>query len=336
MSATNDSTLLSVLLDHLDVPYTAQYTNKAYRTMQFKSVFGLTKLLSDYGISSKGYDMVHPACCTSLPVPFLVGLTDGTYAVATAVDPAHITIMHPDGTQEPLSVDDFAANATGKVLLVYPSADAIEPNYRRHCIEDAAQSVKPWLLVGSMLFILLYLVITEGVTHSLWTILLTLLDLGGLYVSYLLILKQMNIHSAAAEHVCGIIQQHGCSKVLASDGSSLLGLFHWAEVGMAYFSVTLIAQVAVPAAWPMLSLVNLCCLPFSVWSVWYQRTRAKAWCTLCLTIQSIFWLQFVCCLCGGLIARAWPPTSGILLLGAIYLAVLLLINRMTSYFGPAV
>ena len=49
----------------------------------------------------------------------------------------------------------------------------------------------------------------------------------------------------------------------------------------------------------LLALCNLICLPFSFWSVWYQKIRAHAWCTLCLCVQSMLWLLFFCYLFGG-------------------------------------
>lgn len=329
------TTLMSILLEELDVPFTHAYADKAYRTMAFPSLFGLTKLLGTYGIDAEGYALAGKSDIGAVPTPFVAGLTDGTYCVVSHIEGDSATIRHPEQGTTTLTIAELSDRITGNIIAVYPSADSIEPGYSRHRIEDAGRAVKPWLLAAVMAFIFIWLVVTDGITHSLWSILLTLLDLAGLYISYLLILKQLHIHSGAAEHVCGIIEQHGCSKVLATEGSSFMGLFHWAEVGLAYFSVTLVAQIAFPTSWPMLAAISLCCLPFSIWSVWYQRTRAHAWCTLCLTVQSIFWLQFVCYLCWGMYGNILPLHPCILLLGAIYLAALLLINRLTTYFGPA-
>lgn len=329
------TTLLSILLEELNVPFTHHYSDKAYRTMPFPSLFGFTKLLESYGIEAAGYAVPDTSAMAQVPTPYVAGLSDGTYCVVSSIAHGKATLRHADRPDTVTTIDELARQATGNIVVAYPGPQSIEPSYRRHRISDAGRAVKPWLLAAVLAFIFTWLVVTDGITHSLWSVLLTLLDLGGLYISYLLILKQLHIHSGAAEHVCGIIEQHGCSKVLATEGSSFMGLFHWAEVGLAYFSVTLVAQIAFPSAWPMLAAISLCCLPFSLWSVWYQRTRAHAWCTLCLTVQSIFWLQFVCYLCWGMYSHIWPLHPCIILLGAIYLAALLLINRLTTYFGPA-
>jgi hypothetical protein len=43
---------------------------------------------------------------------------------------------------------------------------------------------------------------------------------------------------------------------------------------------------------PYLAILNLCCLPYTFWSLWYQY-KAKNWCVLCCTVQALLWLQFI-------------------------------------------
>lgn len=78
-----------------------------------------------------------------------------------------------------------------------------------------------------------------------------------------------------------------------------------------------------------LALCNLICLPFSFWSIWYQKFRAKAWCTLCLSVQAILWLLFFSYISGGWLKDSFPLSINFFVLGASYLAVLLLLNRVS-------
>ena len=151
----------------------------------------------------------------------------------------------------------------------------------------------------------------------------------GLYMSYLLMQKSLNIDSGAADNVCKAIEAGGCDSVLATKASKFFGIFGWSEVGFSYFSVSLLALLIFPEYIGYLALCNVCCLPFSFWSVWYQKYRAKAWCTLCLSVQGTLWLLFFCYLGGGWLREALPLTINFFVLGATYLAVLLLINRLS-------
>ena len=36
-------------------------------------------------------------------------------------------------------------------------------------------------------------------------------------------------------------------------------------------------------------VLNIFTLPYSFWSVWYQKAKAKQWCVLCLIIQALLW-----------------------------------------------
>ena len=168
--------------------------------------------------------------------------------------------------------------------------------------------------------------------HSASLLAVAALDVAGLYVTWLLLQKTLNIHTRAAERVCGIIEQGGCDNVLKTGASKLFGVFSWSEVGFAYFSVSLLALLLYPGCARWLALCNLCCLPFSFWSVWYQKFRAKAWCTLCLTVQALLWLQFFCYLAGGVLKHAFPLGTGFFALGVVYVTVLLALNRVMPHF----
>jgi len=48
-----------------------------------------------------------------------------------------------------------------------------------------------------------------------------------------------------------------------------------------------------PQSITLLAIVNIFTLPYSFWSVWYQKVKALQWCPLCLIIQILLWSIFV-------------------------------------------
>ena len=52
--AKKRTSLASSLLEALGVPHTRMYADERFATMPFPSLFGLTRLLKDYGVDSRG------------------------------------------------------------------------------------------------------------------------------------------------------------------------------------------------------------------------------------------------------------------------------------------
>lgn len=319
-------TILSDYLQALRVPHTVAYSAKEFAGMPFHTLFGLTKVLEKYGVSSEGYSLKDKKELAALTPPFLAR-TDGGLVIVTSVGHDNVAYL-TQGVAESMPLGEFEKVWNGSVLLSYPSPDAAEPDYHLHARLEFFSRSKKWVLLVCMLFLFGWFFAVNGLYRdiSLWWV--AAVDIFGLYISSLLVQKSANIKSAAADKVCGAIQEGGCDKVLATDASKFFGLFGWSEVGLAYFSVSLLTLLFFPSAIPALSLCNICCLPFSFWSVWYQKFRARHWCTLCLCVQASLWLLFFGYLAGGWVKAAWPPTITFIVLGVAYLGVMLAINAV--------
>lgn len=319
-------TILSDYLQALRVPHTVDYSGKEFAGMPFHTLFGLTKVLEKYGVRSEGYSLKDKKELAALMPPFLAR-TDGGLVIVTSVGPDNVTYL-TQGVAESMPLGEFEKVWNGSVLLSYPSPDAAEPDYRLHARLEFFSRSKKWVLLVCMLFLFGWFFAVNGLYRyiSLWWV--AAVDIFGLYISSLLVRKSANIKSAAADKVCGAIQEGGCDKVLATDASKFFGLFGWSEVGLAYFSVSLLTLLFFPSAIPVLALCNICCLPFSFWSVWYQKFRARHWCTLCLCVQASLWLLFFGYLAGGWVRAAWPPAITFIVLGVAYLGVMLAINAV--------
>lgn len=148
----------------------------------------------------------------------------------------------------------------------------------------------------------------------------------------MLLQKTLKIKNRAADRVCGVLQEGGCDHVLELKASKFFGLFSWSEVGFTYFSVSMLGLLLNPGLLPDLAAINVCCLPFTVWSIWYQKFRAHHWCTLCVCVQATLWLLFLYYLGGGWLAESWPLNGNFFALGVTYIVVLLALNRIMPKF----
>lgn len=318
------------LLQQLGVRHTESYSARRFRSMPFPTLYGLTKLMQEYGICSQGLRLSDKTEIRQASPPFIAGTSAG-FVIVTSITTDTIGYL-THGVAESAPIDDFLRVFDGNLLLPFPAPDAVEPSYgRHHALEIAAKAkrVTLWIAVA---FLFLYLFVSNRIYAHASTVILTLLDLGGLYISYLLLQKSLNIHNSAADKVCGVIQSGGCDDVLSTPAAKFFGLFGWSEVGFAYFSVSLAGLLIFPQWIGYLALCDVCCLPFSFWSVWYQKYRAHRWCTLCLSVQLTLWLLFFTYLAGGWFAGIFPMRIQLLVLIASYATFLLGVNALLPKF----
>lgn len=327
------ASIFTDFLADLGVPHTRKYSDECFNRMTFRSLFGFSKLLESYGIPNEALSLPDKkADIGQLPVPFLAGMDD-SFVIVRKMAPNFVVIDDGSGARErSMPISSFIDKWSGIVLVAYPSQHSAEPSYCRHHLIDTATRAKRWVLVAATVFIFAYLFISNGIYAHASTVFLTLIFGAGLYVTYELMLKTLNIHSDTGDSICGLIDRTGCHTVLSTKASSFFGLFGWSEVGLAYFSVSLGCLLVFPQYLPYLALINACCCPFSIWSVWYQKCRAKAWCTLCLITQACLWCALLCFIAGGWFAGAFPLYMEFFVLAAAYAAALLAINAVSPYF----
>lgn len=327
-------TIFSDFLSALRVRHTREYSDNSFRTMPFSTLFGFARLLGQYGIPTQCLRLSDKSQLTKLPLPFIAKEGAG-FVIVTALHRKEKGTQTVDyefyHERKTVSLAEFEDKWDGTVLLAFPTADSVEPEYKKHRFYEIAGYVKLWLLIAAAVFIGVYGFVESGLWRNISTCLLTAINLVGLYVCWLLLLKSLKVKSKAADRFCGVLQEHGCDTVLEQKASTFFGLFSWSEVGLAYFSVTTLVTFIFPHLLPRLALINGCCLPFTVWSISYQKFAIKTWCTLCVTVQTLLWLQFFCYLAGGWWHGAFPLRLPIFVLGAAYMAVMFSLNRIVTF-----
>ena len=331
MAAKTDHTLVADLLTVLKVPFTTDYTRQRFDSMPFQTLFGVTQLLKEYGVACSGFRLGDKNEITSVKVPF-IAQTDGGLVIVTAIGAGKVNYL-TQGAPEEMSLEEFLPVWTGVVVTCKVSEGAKEPDYgshRRTLFITESKKTLFWIL-GALL--LAYLLIFNGLWRfwSVWA--LTAVDLFGIWLTYMLVQKSLSIKNATADKVCGVLQEGGCDSILKLKASSFFGIFSWSEVGFTYFGVSLLSMLIAPQTIHWLALINICCLPFTLWSIWYQRFRAKHWCTLCVCVQLSLWLQFICYFFGRWEVPVFPLRFGFFVLGATFLFVLLGLNRILPHFS---
>mgnify|MGYP002537139947 FL=1 len=326
-------TIFTRFLKALGVPCTAEYSDARFRNMTFKSLFGFSHLLHDYGVKSRAVRLGDPEEIASITPPFLAQVRNGIFVIVNGFDTQTGTVSYDSlGERETMPLPDFIKAANGIVLMAFPGPQSEEPDYRSHRLTEIVQNLSGYLLAAAALFVFCYFFITRRVYDEVSTVLLTIFNCLGLFFSYLLVQKSLKIKNKVGDRVCKVLQEGGCDSIMDMKVSKLFGVFSWSEVGFGYFGISLIALLLFPHIWPSLAVCNVCCLPYTFWSIWYQRFRAHKWCTLCVGVQSTLWLLFLCYLFGGHFRGAFPLRPDTFVLIGVYVAAVLFINLLLRIF----
>ena len=324
-------------LNLLGVKHTAEFSNKYFNEHPHKNnLYGLSKMLSDYGVQNaatriedKENDLFNIEC------PFVVH-AGGAFSVVCKINSDEIHYLW-NSKKIILPVSRFIQIWSGIILLAETSPDSCEPDYREHRKKDllalAQQSILA--LAGILIVGLAYInnsclyPVSSAFPYINWGItLLLLVNFVGIYICYLLVLKQLNIHSRYSDKICTLFSQSDCNNVLESDAAKLWGIFGWSEIGLGYFVANSVILLFLPHLIHYLVLVNIMALPYTVWSVWYQKVKAHQWCPLCLIVQVLLWIIFILNGLFGYIILPVFDIQDILITGCLYVVPVFTLNLL--------
>ncbi|MCM1139563.1 MAG: cysteine peptidase family C39 domain-containing protein [Muribaculum sp.] len=323
----NNRTLFSDYLSFLNIPHTTVYSSERFTAYPPKlALVGIADLLHEYGADVVRTKAGEDKKLDDFIGPFVAQLGDGHYVIVTKVDDSGVTYQSKSLKVITVPKNEFLERWNGASVIGKRTERSEETQYLEHKLGCLAKSFEKWFVIACVVFFVVYGYVNNRLYDSMATMILPFLYGFGVYICYLLVLKQSHVQSDAADSVCGIIQKNGCGTVLDTSAAKLFGLFPWCEIGLAYFSVSEIAILLYPQCVNYLAIIGVCCLPYTFWSVLYQKFKIHAWCTLCLTIQSLMWIIFFVFLFGGEFKNLLPIRIDALILLMAYGCALFIFN----------
>jgi len=282
------------LLDLLKVKYTQAFSNQYFNEHPHKyNLFGLSKMLLDYGVENAGTKITDKESnLCRIECPFIAHFS-ADFAVVYRVESDKVYYIWR-GKENAIADKEFIQSWSGIVLLAETTPNAGEPNYKEHRKKELWGITQKSILIltGILIFGITYINQSSVIQSFSYSIIL-LLNIIGAYISYLLVLKQMHIQSQYADKICSLFSKRDCNNVLETDAAKLWGVFGWSEIGLGYFGANILLLLFLPHTVYLLALINIVALPYTFWSVWYQKVKARQWCPLCLIVQVLLWSIFI-------------------------------------------
>ncbi|WP_165045627.1 vitamin K epoxide reductase family protein [Dysgonomonas sp. ZJ709] len=321
--------VFTAFLTLLNVKSTKTFSNKYYNEHPHKyNLYGISKMLSDYRIENAATKIEDRGKnILNIETPFIAHY-GGDFALVEEVNEQNVKFIW-NGNIIDLEPEKFVQSWSGVVLLAEANENSIEPYYNKNKKKETFNLIQRSLLLitASILIILAY--ISNSLYNNLGLSLLLLLNLAGVYIGYLLVKKQIHIHSEYSDKICSLFKYADCNDVLESKAAKLWGVLGWSEIGLAYFLANTVIILFFSSLIPYLVIINICSLLYSIWSIWYQRFKVKQWCPLCLIVQFLFGGIFLVNLLFGFIVIPTLNISDIIGLGCIYTLPIIIVNMLT-------
>lgn len=276
------------LLQALDVPYTKRFVNELYETHPNRdNLLGLWQMCKTYGILTHGVEVKDKAL-DDLSVPCVLHVS-GRFVVVDDLDNGRTEFDWNDNRTS-LPYAELQQLWDGVALVVESIDDAREPDFTKHKKEAWVEDAKRITLFSLVTLGCVGLLSNALLSHSVLHCIFSAVDIIGVFICCLLLLKQTSIQSKVGDKICSLFHQKDCNQILESDQAKL-GSYSWSEIGTGYFLAHFLSSSVLPVSLLPLGFTSLCAIPFSVWSIYYQARVAKQWCVLCVIVQILLCLN---------------------------------------------
>lgn len=319
--------IIEILLKKLGVKFTKEYLGKLYNGNPSRNtLFGISNILSEYGIKHVSFKVKNTEEVKSIAFPFIANF-EGKIILVDQLRDGNISFLQED-QRITIPFDHFVDVWDRIVLVAELSQNSGEPDYKKHRKWSLFLTVRRYVFIFLFLLLIIIGLDINSTYCNCGIIALLVLNIIGIYISWLLVQKQLHIPNNHADKICSLLKKGNCNSVLSSSAAKIMGMIGWSEIGLSYFISNLFIVVVIPYLIPYLALINIVGLPYSFWSVWYQKYKIKRWCPLCLVVQILLWIVFVVNLFFTWIIIPHFTLLNVILTGCIYIAPLLIINAL--------
>jgi hypothetical protein len=266
----------------------------------FPSMASVSDALSEWQVSNIA-TRLQTAQLKEVPLPALAYLKikGGILAPIKSVNSETIEWLDTQNGWQKDSITNFEQKWDGVTLLLEPDNQSGEIDYAVKSKKQFIGNVRiPFLILGSVLCIALILAMYWNTFQSAGSYfgLSLSLKFAGMVLGGLLLWQSLDADNVFLQNICHFSNKNNCNSILQSQASKITSWLSWSEVGFIYFSggflvllFGIISNNLFVSTW--LAVFSLLSLPYTIYSIWYQRSIARQWCTLCMAVQLLLWTE---------------------------------------------
>ena len=259
----------------------------------YPSLLATSDALNEWHIDNVAV-RIKPEQLAELPTPFLTYLhiNQGIFALVKSIkDDAIEWIDTTEGFKRE-KTDEFLKKWDGVVLMAETNTDSGEKNFKENHKKELLNNLRiPLLLIGASILTINLFYHNFATDWHYNALLLT--KFAGIIVSGLLLWQSIDKNNPFINNLCQAGGKANCNAILSSNAAQVTSWLSWSEVGFFYFTGGFIALLINPNSMFLLWALGGTALFYTCWSIYYQAFVAKQWCTLCLTVQLLFVVEFL-------------------------------------------
>jgi len=259
---------------------------------EYPGLLSIIDTVSSFNINPLVYDIDKSSYEPSdFAFPFIAHLNNGSghFILVQKINRGFVEFSDNEFKKgKTVSEADFLSKWSGIAFRVESTLTSGEPNYFEHKIRFLLNDLKqPALFLALAFWIFLSL---SANSFSGIFIASLVIKLAGLLFSILLLVQSNNQNSILVQKLCALSGKKTCDSVLNSDASKITTWLSWSEVGFVYFAGASLSLLVSPIVMSALSWLSLLALPYVAYSIYHQH-KQRAWCFLCLGVQSVLFLD---------------------------------------------
>lgn len=258
----------------------------------FPSINAITDLFDHFNIENVAAELPKEvAILSELPTTFLAHIKEDQREKIVLVVKKNdaLKLIYDAKTAKHVSYQEFVGLWTGVIVAIEKSEDdTIKNTNNQSLLKSAVFSVSALLLLTTLILNPLSFL---GYSYLVVAVI-------GLYISVLLVQKELGLHSKSLDKFCEASENNSCDDVLNSKGALVLNAFKLSDVGMVYFSgivltIILSSISGIDVNYLLIHSLSALSLLFIPYSIYYQWRVIKKWCPLCLVVVGILSLQAI-------------------------------------------
>lgn len=262
----------------------------------FPSVLSIIQTCIYFGLKTNGYRANYDAFLKS-KMPVIAHLkTDEGERFVLITRATEVNVRYTDySTHHTINEtkEQFCIQWTG-VLIASDRSSMVD------CGKRENKSAKYLALCGLCLFAVLFSILLKFISPSeisLFAISLFLLKGFGTWITSQLIRHEVNPYYSPFDQFCHLYKSFDCESVLRSKASKILDAVPLSDAGFIYFVAgisTLVLSLLLERendTLPILLCLSVCCVPYIIFSIFYQKFIVKKWCPLCLSVMGLILLE---------------------------------------------